>query len=284
MTSALMAIAEPQFIEFHAEEPLPTAAGGRSWSVRGQNYTLDYVEAGPADLVSYDSVAEHVLIIPDDDGEMTIASSGRQVRVTEAAVVILPPGPTEIRVHRSMRFVHLCDIRDARGVDAALNAAHYEESDPRVADLVVVARNRTLAGPEVFLLSEYPPETGRFGTIFQSETFLVNILDPQQGPRDPDNLSPHHHDDFEQCSLVLDGEWIHHLRTPWGPRRSDWREDQHQTIGSPSVTIIPPPVIHTSEAVGPGLNRLVDIFCPVRDDFVAKGWVLNAADYTTSPR
>jgi hypothetical protein len=98
-------------------------------------------------------------------------------------------------------------------------------------------------------------------------------------PRDETQLTPHSHTDFEQGSVALEGGWLHHLRVPWTTNRRHWRPDVHLEIGSPSTTIIPAGVIHTSQGVAGEGMRLVDVFAPPRMDFSDRGWVDNAADY-----
>ena len=120
---------------------------------------------------------------------------------------------------------------------------------------------------------------GRFGVLYRSTNLMVNFIPVRMEPRDPNKMSPHHHDDFEQCSLTLQGDYIHYLRWPWVPDKSIWRDDAAIRVGAPSMTVIPPPAIHTSQSLEPPC-QLIDIFSPPRLDFSQKpGWVLNADDY-----
>ena len=69
---------------------------------------------------------------------------------------------------------------------------------------------------------------------------MVNYGDGTDGPRDIRRMSPHSHVDFEQCSLVLQNEYVHHIRFPGTANLEKWIDDDHTRIGSPSVAIIPP--------------------------------------------
>jgi mannose-6-phosphate isomerase-like protein (cupin superfamily) len=115
--------------------------------------------------------------------------------------------------------------------------------------------------------------------IFRCTNLMINVLAKRATARDVTKLSPHSHADFEQASLAVEGEYVHHLRYPWTPDMTAWREDEHLEIGSPSVTVIPPNVVHTSRNVG-GPGWLIDVFAPPRVDFSTKpGLVCNADEY-----
>lgn len=268
------------YARFYDEAPQIDEAGARTWLVRGQTMIVAYSEvASGAQLRRNDQVDEYAVVLPDDDGAVEIDFAGTTTSVTGRAVAFVPAGDSVVRVMSGKRVLRLLTTRSGDLVARCSNAADYAEPDPNVApfeawpDPVGERKVRAYSG-------SVAPEAGRFGRIYRGSTIMVNFGDGRDGPRAETNLSPHHHDDFEQYSIALDGDYIHHLRWPWISDATQWREDEHERCAAPSVAVIPPPAIHTSQGIDAGLNRLLDAFCPPRLDFSAKpGWVLNAADY-----
>ena len=133
--------------------------------------------------------------------------------------------------------------------------------------------------PAVHVLDNLPNSVGMpRAKLFQTSTMSINWVD-YSGPRDRKALSPHSHGDIEQASIAIEGTFVHHFRTSWGSDADLWRPDAHLEAPSKTVALIPPPIIHTTEGIGPGRHILIDVFAPPRNDFIAKGQVLNSSDY-----
>ena len=261
------------------------ANGSRTWWTRSQALLVGFTRARPADDLVVDGVAgEHVVLVLDG-AEVSVNHSSEVEVVTEAAVVIVPPGTSTVRVSSGGTIVRLLAAPTAPVLaDRCANAADYVEHDGNVADFV--AWPDPPGGPRirVYRLSDHPLEEGRLGRIFRCSTVMVNVLPDDDRPRDPTKLSPHHHDDFEQVSLQLHGDYVHHMRVSWTPDSSTWRDDEHRRCAAPAVVVIPPPLIHTSQSVGEMRHWLIDVFAPPRHDFSQRpGWVLNADEYPTPP-
>lgn len=265
---------------FYEEQPQQKTAGEETWMARGQNFLVAYTQADPgAVLERRDQVDEYMLLLPDrGKGAIIDAPEGR-TEVEGFSLVIVPPGDTRITLTDGGRVARIFSTRSPDLVSQCSNNESYSGDHPRIP--AFEPWPEPPAGYKVRAYSlDVPAENGRFGRIFRCTTLMVNILDPLVGPRDITKLSPHHHDDFEQGSLAIDGAFTHHLRWPWTINLNDWREDEHVYCKSPSLTVIPPPAIHTSRGMDDGLNQLVDIFSPPRADFSKQpGWVLNADDY-----
>ena len=280
-------LATPPDVEFSdlgTGDPDETTPGGSStWYFRGHNFVLAHTTLVAGDVLERGGQPdEYVVILPYEESSVEVRASREVASVSGKAVVMVPPGSSAIVGVDDCTVVRLFSARSTDLLDKARNRDSYAEPHPNVRPF-----EPWPDPPEGYRIRPYrladlavTQDAVRPGQIVRCSTFMVNFLAPRIGPRDPDSLSPHDHDDFEQCSLAVEGEYVHHLRTPWSKRRSEWREDRHLRCGSPSVAVIPPPMIHTSEAVGSGTNQLIDIFCPPRLDFSrTPGRVLNEDTY-----
>ncbi|MBE9606291.1 hypothetical protein IAI18_15615 [Acetobacteraceae bacterium H6797] len=270
------AFAGAEYARFYEMPPQIEGPGEKTWLARGQNFLTAYTE-GEAGLVlaRQGQADEYVLLLPDTGARIEAGQESRDVAGN--SLVIIPPGDSRITLLGKGRAIRLVTTRAEDLARLCVNAASYAERHPNIPPLELWP-----APPDGFRIRAYdldvPPEPTRFGRIWRCSTFMVNYLDPADGPRDPRKMSPHHHDDFEQGSFVIDGAYTHHLRWPWTVDMTIWRPDDHEYCRGPSLTVIPPPSIHTSEAKEAG--QMVDIFCPPRVDFSEKpGWVLNGSEY-----
>ncbi|MBK1783886.1 hypothetical protein [Prauserella cavernicola] len=258
-----------------------TDGGSRSWIVRAMNTVFVLTELEAGDALDRDDADETFAVVLSAQGTVSFEAGGLRSEVRRRAVAVLPPGPGRIGADAPARVVRLFATSATDLVEASRNAAVYRDQPDTIA--VSDPWPEPVGGPQLRVyadVDDIEPAPGRMGRIFRNRHAMLNLLYPRVGPRDPSTLSPHHHDDFEQLSYVDEGSYTHHVRTPWGTDRRTWRADEHVTIGGPSLTIIPPPLIHTSEAIGEGENRMLDIFAGPRADFSARpGWVLNAEDY-----
>ncbi|WP_375002800.1 hypothetical protein [Aeromicrobium sp. CTD01-1L150] len=274
-----------QYFDFGALEPdVVFGAGSSSWVVRAQNIVLVLTDLRAGDTLERHDVDETMILVAESDEPVSLESGGQRQDVAATTIAIAPGGqPSRITSKGDARIVRLFATSAIDLVQASRNRALYDPAPDSVALCEPWPPPNDPGRLHVYDdLDSIPASPDRMGRIFRNCHAMMNVLYPRVGPRDPKSLSPHDHDDFEQLSLVLEGRYVHHIRAPWGKDRLQWRPDEHREIGTPSLAIIAPPLIHTSEAIGEGTNKMVDIFAGPRADFSAReGWVLNADDYPT---
>lgn len=273
-----------QWIEFLALPPTEVAErGSRTWLARSATLVVAYTDGKAGDVLARPGQAdEYAVLMYSGSAPIRVTAGEAAEEVREEAFVVVPPGDSAIELLGDGVVIRLFSIRSDDLREAVLNADAYAEPDLRAAPLGEWPDPVGGFRLRVYRLADTPIAPGRFGRIFRTTNVMVNFLAEEPAPRDPHKLSPHHHGDFEQISLAVKGDFVHHIRYPWGPDSAQWRDDEHRQIATPSICVIPPPTIHTTQGVGPH-QQLIDIFSPPRVDFSASGWVLNAADYPAKP-
>lgn len=263
----------------------PRAVPGDScpaWITRGANFVVVVSRAQDGDTLQRDNSDEYVLVVPETPGLSVQASAGGEtISAGPDSLTIVPPGPSMLRVQGSGLIVRVfsSDVTDL--LEMADNHATYATPNPDNAPLV--AWPEPVGGYKLrhYRLADYATEGSQM-RVFRTRKLMVNPLLKRTVARDVRKLSPHSHADFEQGSLALSGTYVHHLRFPWGPDMTLWREDEAAEMGSPSLLIVPPKVVHTSRNTdAPGV--LLDIFAPPRWDFSKKGVVCNGDEYPMPP-
>lgn len=264
---------------FYAMAPAEQDALAKTWYARGQNFLAAYSEVKTgAKFERKGQPDEYMLILPDANSAVRVTAGGEASEIKGRHVVFMPPGDSTVEALADGTLTRFFTSRSADLIAKCQNSASFV-ADPNVPPLQNWPDPKDGFKIRAYSL-DFKIEEGRFGRLFRCTTFMVNYFDHRTGPRDPKNLSPHDHDDFQQCSLVLDGTYKHHLRWPWITDSTKWRDDVHEKYDAPSVIFIPSRAMHTSEAFGLGKNLLVDVFCPPRVDFSShEGWVLNADEY-----
>lgn len=271
---------ERGFADFSRAAP-ETIAGRRHWLARGQNFWLEWIEFanGPGGF-SAESRDEMMVIAPSGTLRIQAEGGGAAVAVPAHSVAILAPGRHEIWGEASALCAVFASHRAGIAGRRVIGGEAYVQPDPRIEPTGLPYRRRQRStAVEVLDIGKVMASKDKPRLkMLQTETLSINIVE-YEGPRNRAELSPHSHDSFEQGSLAIAGNFVHHLRAPWGSDAGQWRDDEHLQAPSPSLLVVPVELIHTTEGVGAGHHFLVDLFSPPRADFIGKGWVANCADY-----
>lgn len=235
------------YVEPGLHPPVDVGDGVSRWELRSEKLLLELIQVDEgAELAVGRESGETVLIVAEGSPAVELTTPSGSQTIDRTALVALT-GVTGTVTSRGSGFVYLL-----------MPHATIDAGGPAV---------------EVFYPDDYEPHGRK--RVFAGQTWMINIGVPRDEPKPTDKMTPHTHATEEQCSLITVGRYVHHLRYPWTPDMSEWKEDEHLEVGSPSATLIPPGTVHTSQNVGEAPWRLIDIFAPPRSDFAEAGYVLN---------
>lgn len=254
--------------------------GAGPWTsiIRGANFVIATADATAGTVLERtDHPDESMLLLVT--AAARVSAAGETVDAGPESLLILPPGASRIEVLQDGLLVRIFSAAATDLTALASDAADHADGADECAPLTPWPDPPGGFRLRHYPLADHPNTTDSVLWVFRSTNLMINFLKRWTAPREVDKLSPHSHADFEQASLAVRGRFIHHIRYPWTANLADWRADEHLEVGSPSVTVIPANVVHTSRNIDADA-WLIDIFAPPRMDFsLMPGVVKNAADY-----
>ncbi|MGE3924837.1 MAG: hypothetical protein AB7G13_18040 [Lautropia sp.] len=257
------------------------AQGNPSWIVRAAHFVVVATAITghrPVAALARDGDTEESMLIVPPGVSVLVEAGGERAESVGDTLFILPPGSSRARLRGDGMALQVLSHL-ARDVCAlASNRSDYAGD---CADVAPATRWPAPCGG--YRLRTYPLARygggGNMARVFRSTNLMVNVMSAYEAPRDPRALMPHAHADYEQITLCMAGRFVHHLRAPWLPDSTSWRDDEHLGVESPSALVIPPRLVHTTQAMDRGC-RLIDVFGPPRLDFSrVEGLVRNHQEY-----
>ena len=271
-------LAPAKMYQFDVDRPHEQRPGMKSWFGCAKSFVVGYHHTEPGgEIERSGEIDEHVLIL-HDDCEVEIAAGEHRATVSGRKVIILPPGDCRIRFTRGGRAVTASTNRSAPDLVAKCELEPGLMNDPNVPEYQPAGAPFDGYKIRVYDL-DAPPVEGSFSAVWRCSSFLILRGGWREGDRDTTTLSPHTHVNFQQCNVLLEGDWRFNVRWPWVRDKSEWRADQAYELSSPGLTMMPAQAMHTVEWVGPGMSHCIDFYAPPRPDFAALGWAINDAEY-----
>ena len=194
--------ASPQYFDFTDLEPDEVSEHrSRTWWVRGQNFALAYTIARPGEaLERAGQPDEYVLLFPREPVAAKVSAGSDESAVEGAAMVVVPSGSSRVEVGAETHVVRLFSAASPDLLSPL----------PQPRRLRRAARQRrTVRRPGPQPATANDPGLRARETPLQRKSLRAPVplqhlhgqsVDPDHGPRDSAKLSPHTHEDFEQCS------------------------------------------------------------------------------------
>lgn len=193
---------------------------------------LTRLKAGDS-LARAEQEHEYVVLLTDATTDIRVEAGAESAELRERGVIVVPPGVSSVTANGNTVIVRLFDHRTTDLLEKATNSESYAVPHPNVAPLVPWPVPNDGDRLRVYNVDQIPAEPGRFGSIFCTSAFMVNFIDLQEGPPRPRQALTAPPRRLRAVLVAVEGSYVHHIRTPWTAKRSQWRDDEHQLVGSP---------------------------------------------------